>query len=188
MKPLDLYELIQPFVKKEIEDYDENSDVEKQYDVNPIPVHVHNSIDAPPVSYSDLVDRREYISHVLFGTQAATAGNYSVFFTAPAPMLVMAINEVHTTAGTDGSAVTLQIEKLTGTTAPASGTVLLTTGFNLKGTANTVQYGAMVTSSNAAIQQTTTYLGRGDRLALKLSGTPTSVANMLVTVSLQPLT
>jgi len=72
--------------------------------------------------------------------------------------------------------VTLQVEKLTGTTAPGSGTSLLTTAFNLKSTINTVVTGVL-TPTVGAIQ-----LAAGDRLALKLSGTPTSVANVTVTV------
>lgn len=113
----------------------------------------------------------------LFGTSAATAGNYSIFFTATRPCIVKRISEVHTTAGTDGSAVTLQVERLQGTEAPDSGDVLLQTAFDLKGTANTVQEGTTVTTTVLA-------LAVGDRLCLKDSGVLTSVAGVNVTVEL----
>lgn len=116
----------------------------------------------------------------LQGTSAATATNYGIFFIAESPMRLASVSEVHTTLGTDAGAVTLQIEKLTGTTAPDSGTALLSTAFNLKGTINTVQYGVLVSSIATILQ-------RGDRLCLKDAGTLTAVAGVNVTVWLKPI-
>ena len=88
----------------------------------------------------------------------------------------MKIKEVHSTAGSDVGAVTLQIEKLTGTTALDSGSTLLSTAFNLKGTANTVvsYEGTRLTSSRQLVE--------GDRLALKDAGTLTDLAGVCVTI------
>lgn len=114
----------------------------------------------------------------LKGTEGATAANYGHFFVADKAYNVISAAEVHGTKGIDGSAVTLQIEKLTGTTAAGSGTSLLSTAFNLKGNINTVQYGVFVVTG-------ATSMIRGDRLALKTSGTLTSVADVLVTVYIE---
>ena len=114
-------------------------------------------------------------------TSAATAGNYTHFFIADNGYVIYAVEEVHAVAGSNGSAVTCQLEKLTGTTAPGSGISLLATAFNLKGSANTVQSGILSLTGNH------NYLIRGDRLALKRSGTLTAVDSVVVTVYLQKL-
>jgi hypothetical protein len=116
----------------------------------------------------------------LKSTEPATSANYGVFFVSNDIYDVYDAVEVHGTAGSDGSDVTLNIEKLTSTQAPGSGTTLLSTEFNLKGTANTPQYAEFKTTP-----QDIRILGRGERLALKLTGTPTAVANLVVTVYLR---
>lgn len=113
-------------------------------------------------------------------TDAATAANYGVFFTADKTYRVVSAVEIHGTKGTDASAVTLQIERLQGTEAPDSGDALLTTAFDLKGNNNTVQYAALVKTDAV-------FLARGDRLCLKDSGTLTAVANLQVTVYIQTI-
>lgn len=138
--------------------------------------HTHTGRD-----FSTKIQENFLITHTLFGTTAATAGNYNHFFTAPVPVQVVGVREVHSAAGTDGSAVSLQIERLQGTEASGAGDDLLDTAFDLKGTADTVQTGALTTA------KTNRNLVAGDRLGLVLSGTPTSVANMSVTVYLQTL-
>ena len=111
------------------------------------------------------------------GTLSATATNYGVFFIANRPIEITKIKEVHNTAGSDGSAVTLQIEKLTGTTALDSGSTILNTAFNLKGTANTV-----VSYQGYKDLTINRQLVEGDRLALKDAGTLTNVAGVCVTI------
>ena len=143
-----------------------------------------NQLKSPLDSDSQRIIQKTIIHPVtvfLPGTSAATSGNYTHFFIADQGYLILAVEEVHGTAGSDGSAVTLQLEKLTGTTAPGSGTSLLASAFDLKGTANTVQYGNLsgVAGANTLI--------RGDRLALKRSGTLTAVDSLVVTVYLQKL-
>lgn len=147
-----------------------------QYDLSPIAAHTHNGTDSLLVSYLDLSNKVIILPHTLFGTSAATSGNYSVFFVAPYAMVVLAIQEVHVTAGTAGGSVTLNVEKLTDTSAPGAGTNLLQTAFNLKGTANTLQTGTLVQPVSSK------NLAAGNRLSLVLSGTPTSVANLTISV------
>lgn len=106
------------------------------------------------------------------------------FFIADRAYIVKAISEVHSVAGNDAGAVNLQVTKDTGTNAPGAGTDLLTdnsnAGFNLKGTANTVQNGTLVTTA------ATVTLAAGDRLAVDFAGTLTTLAGVVVTVLLEP--
>lgn len=105
------------------------------------------------------------------------------FFTANRPYIVDSITEIHGVAGSDGSAVSLQVTKDTGTNAAGAGTDLLTNntnaGFDLKGTANTMQTGTLVAVS-------TRTLAAGDRLSIDVAGTATAVAGLQVTVALTP--
>ena len=107
------------------------------------------------------------------------------FFIANRPYQIVGIRQVHSVAGSDGGAVNLQVTKDTGTAAPGAGTDLLTNnsnaGFNLKGTANTVQAGAL-TATAAALK-----LAPGDRLSVDFAGTLTAVAGVVVTVELRPI-
>ncbi len=104
------------------------------------------------------------------------------FFIADRAYQVMAIREVHATAGNDAGAVAAQITKDTGTNAPGAGTDLLTsTGFNMKAAANTVQTGTLVGTA------ATLLLAAGDRLAIDFNGTLTSLAGVVVTVVLKRL-
>lgn len=94
--------------------------------------------------------------------------------------------EIHEAVGTDGSAVTLDVKKATGTQAAGSGTTMLASTFNLKATANTV-----VTKNRSNGGLTTTAanqrLTSGDRLVLDFGGTLTALAGVCVTVTLKRL-
>ena len=147
-----------------------------QFAVSQTPFHTHNGTDSSLLNFRNILNRDLVIPYTLPGAVPQTAANYGVFFIAPFNLTIRGITEVHATKGTDGSAVTLQIEKLIGTTAPASGVLLLTTAFDLRGTINTVQTGVLTTTVGA-IQ-----LKKGDRLGLKLTGTPTAVANLTITI------
>lgn len=138
--------------------------------------HQHNGFDATPVEYKDLSRKQLYISHTIQGTAAATGTNYGVFWIAPVACVITAFEEVHETAGTDAGTVTVTLEKLTGTTAPDSGNVVLSTALSLKATINSVQTGVLTTTLAYRT------LDAGDRLCLKDSGTLTAVANVTVRV------
>lgn len=131
-------------------------------------------------AYIDCDVRHVYVTANLVGTQPATAANYEAFFIANEPLELVFVQESHRVAGSNGSPVTLDIEKLTGTTALDSGVAMLASTFNLKGTADTVQ--AQTPTATAANRR----LDVGDRMALKDSGTLTAVAGLTVTCVLTP--
>ena len=108
----------------------------------------------------------------------------SAFYIATRPQKVTGIKQIHSTLGTNGSAVSLQVTKDTGTNAPGAGTNLLTNnsnaGFNLKSTVETVQEGSLASAA------ATLLMNAGDRLALDFAGTLTTVAGLLVSVKFEP--
>jgi hypothetical protein len=121
------------------------------------------------------------VSKSLDGAAAATAANYGIIFIAPFACEVVSVREVHTTAGSDAGAVTLNVEKLTGTQSPDAGVSVLGATIDLKGAANTVQAPAL-TGTTADKQ-----LAAGDRLCLKDTGTLTAVAGVCVAVELKKI-
>ncbi len=124
-----------------------------------------------------------YTTELLRGTLAATSTNYTHFFTAYWACEVVGVSEVHTVAGTNGSPVTLQLNKVTNGTAPASGTSILNVGFDLKSTANT----PVTKTGRDLVFNSGRQLKRGERLALETTGTLTDLADVLVTVYLKML-
>ena len=101
------------------------------------------------------------------------------FWTAPVKCEVVAVREVHATAGTDGSAVTGTIRRCQGTEGAAAGDDLLSETINLKGTGFTEQTPALTaTTANLTLEA-------GDRLALDVTGTTTSLTGVILTVLLK---
>ncbi len=107
------------------------------------------------------------------------------FFIANMDCIVTRIDYVHSTLGTNGSAVNVQVVKDTSTNAPGAGTDLLTNntnaGFNCKGAINTVQNGTL-TATAASLR-----LAPGDRLSVDYAGTLTALAGVVIVVTIQPL-
>jgi hypothetical protein len=79
----------------------------------------------------------------------------------------------------------MQVTKDDSTDAPGAGNNLLTNntnaGFDMKGTANTMQTGTL-TATSADLR-----LAAGDRLSVDFAGTVTTLAGVVVTVVLRPL-
>jgi hypothetical protein len=102
-------------------------------------------------------------------------------FVATRPYIVVSVSEVHAVAA--GVASVVQLTKDTGTNAPGAGTDLLTnttnTGFDLNGTANTVQVGTLVAAA-------TRTLAAGDRLAVDFSTTVNSSSGISITACMAP--
>ena len=123
-------------------------------------------------------------TYIMFAMLANGSLADQCFFIADRALTVVSINEVHSVAGNDAGAVNLQVTKDTGTQAPGAGTDLLTNntnaGFNLKGTANTVQNGTLTATAGALD------LAAGDRLSVDFAGTLTTLAGVVVTVALVP--
>jgi hypothetical protein len=99
------------------------------------------------------------------------------FFVADIDYEMLDYSFVASAAGT-GGACTLDIMIESGTTAPGSGVTIGTGTLDLTGTANTVVVGTLAGPRNRI-------LPAGGRLSAKLTGTPTSVANLQVTVSMR---
>ena len=144
-----------------------------------LPSHYHNGFDSNQVNFADLYQRKIWVHHTIVGTAAATATNYGVFLIVPIACLVTKIQEVHMTLGTDAGAVSLNIEKLTGTQALDAGSALLSTAFDLKASINVVRTGTLTTTSSVRS------LAKGDRLAMDDAGTLAAVANVTISVELQ---
>jgi len=86
---------------------------------------------------------------------------------------LVSVDYTSNVAGTNGGAVTLQLTKCTGTTAPASGTALMSATIDLKTTANTTAPGTLVSN------QSTLSFSAGDRLAADVTGTTTDVDGVI---------
>lgn len=115
------------------------------------------------------------VSVTYYDTAPQTAGTYSILFSSDRDWDVIAVIEAHGTAcSSDG---TLQIEKCGPGVAPDSGTALLRTALALNTTANTPQYGALLTN--------TLRIKRGDRLVAKDAGTLSSVKDLNITILLR---
>jgi hypothetical protein len=81
-----------------------------------------------------------------------------------------------------GSGCVIDVEKLTSTTAPGSGTVLGTGSYNCNSTANNTVTTYTLTGTVGTLQ-----LAAGDRLGVKLGGTLTSLAGATVTVQFKAI-
>lgn len=118
------------------------------------------------------------IEIVLGGLGASSASGDQVFV-ANRAYQVTAVRATWSHVGGGSAAAT--IEKLTGTTAPGSGTAILTGAFDLTSTANTVGSGTL--SGTVGNLQ----LAAGDRLGVKLSGTLTALTGLNITVQLKAI-
>jgi hypothetical protein len=157
--------------------HDENS-TSDQFGVSQTPFHTHNGADSQRINFKNIANRSEFINFDLPGSQGQTTNNWGVIFTAPYACAVIGITEVHQTAESTATTMTVQLEKLSGTTASGSGIALLVTPFNLKSTANTVQTGTLnTTSANTGL--TAFNLVTGDRLGLALTTTGSAPATLI---------
>jgi hypothetical protein len=119
---------------------------------------------------------------VTFNMNANASLADQAIFIAQRPCKLIMASEVHSTAGTDGSAVNLQLTHDRGTDAPGAGTNLVSlnasAGFDLKGTANTPQVATFISSGIL-------YIARGERISMDFAGTLTSLAGVVVTLTFE---
>lgn len=80
------------------------------------------------------------------------------------------------TAGSGAGTVTVDVTKDTGTDAPGAGTSVLGAALSVKTTANVTMFPALATSA------ATLTMAVGNRLAVKMTGTLTALAGLVVTV------
>jgi len=108
------------------------------------------------------------------------------FFTAPVKCQVVAVREVHATAGNDASAVTGTIRRCQGTEAATAGDDLLgSTKIDFKGTALTEQKFDAADSGELTSTTANLTLEAGDRLSLDVTGTTTTLAGVILSVLLK---
>jgi hypothetical protein len=166
----------------------------KQDEIFPVrqDVQADDGISLETLPWENII-RKEgfYVTVNLTDTSAATAANYGMFFTAYHPCEILSISEVHGTKSTQAGA-TLQVEKLTSTTAKGSGDTILVTAFALDGANNTVVFKNGTDFDNTAPAVATdgltrTQLSQGERLALKPSATLTALKDVQVTVFFKTL-
>jgi len=121
-----------------------------------------------------------FITH---GGETVDLATDRAFFVAPRAFYIKSITAVFSVAA--GGASKLQVTKDTATDAPGAGTDLLSdntaAGFDLNATANTVQYGTIVTT--AGVRK----LAKGDRLSIDFADAIQSTAGLKITVELIPL-
>lgn len=147
-------------------------------DVSLITGKTFDIVDADALTENDVIVPQ--FVDLVFQWSIATQMVSSSLFIAPRAMQVVGCECVYGVQA--GQACKLLLEKATGTTAPGSGTALLTnntnTGFDINTTANTVQTGTL-TATEADLQ-----LAAGDRLSAKW-GTSTSCVGCVLTVRLK---
>jgi len=98
------------------------------------------------------------------------------FWIADADYEIDSIREVHSVAG--AGSTTLDIKKCTGTTAPASGTSVLSSTFAIDSTVDTVV--TKTAASGLTATQADRRLAAGDRLATDWTGTVTAYVGTVV--------
>jgi hypothetical protein len=92
---------------------------------------------------------------------------------------VVAVREVHATAGNDAGTVTGTIRRCQGTEAATAGDDLLSATINFKGTALTEQTPALTATTADLVLEV------GNRLSLDVTGTTTTLAGVILTVLLK---
>lgn len=98
----------------------------------------------------------------------------------PVKCELISVKEVHGTAA--GQTGTIGIERLQGTETSGNGDqVVAVYGIDLEGTADTVQSGTIVTTSN--IHQ----FAAGDRVGVELAGNSATCATMIVACQFRPI-
>ena len=110
----------------------------------------------------------------------------TAIFTCPegAEYEVTEVMEEHTTLGTNGSAVTMDVVKAASGTAVAGATTLLQSTFNMKSTVDTPVRKTVANSGLVTARGTRT-LTAGQKLGLDFTGTLTALAGVCVTVVLR---
>lgn len=132
------------------------------------------------VTFEALYDRLKDITLV---AKANADAIDQYFFIAGRSYRIVDARYVNAVAGTDGGNVNAQLTVDNLTDAPGGGVDVLSNntnaGFNAKGTADTVEVAAFL--SEAA-----RYMNTGDRLSVDFAGTVTTLAGVVITVSVEP--
>lgn len=117
-------------------------------------------------------------TYVITDIQASSVAD-KVIGICPVRSKLVVVKEVHGTAA--GQTCTVSIERLQGTETSGNGDQVVAATINAEGTANTVQSGTIVTASDIDIFEA------GDRVGVNMTGTTTSLANMVVVCQFRPV-
>jgi hypothetical protein len=109
------------------------------------------------------------------------------FMIIPTAARLVGITEIHATAETTAAALTGYIEKLTGTTAPGSGSTVMSGTFNFKGTANTLQTATLSTPTTGDSSDPLLLFPALSRVGIKFSGAATELAGVVISMAFAPL-
>lgn len=141
---------------------------------------VSSALNVASIDVSGDVSGAKQQVNVVMGLTAEVI-NHPVFV-ANDTYKVTDVREVHATAETTSTGTTLTIERLQGTESPSNGDALLESSglIDIKGTANTVQQGVLVSS-------TAINLAVGDRLGIVIDGATNEIAGSAVTIELEKL-
>lgn len=116
----------------------------------------------------------------LAGTLPATGTNFDVCFPVSRPCELAKVRVCYSAASISG---TLQVQRLTGTTAPGAGTNLFSTAIDLSATANTVYE----RNETDFVTNASRVFVDGDRLSFNDGGVLTGLANLSVTLYFRPV-
>ena len=108
----------------------------------------------------------------------------SAIFTSDGYYELLEAREVHTTAGSDGSAVTLDVVKAASGTAFGSGTSMLASTFNLKATAAT-PVSKTITNGGISATRSSRLIQTGDTIYVNFAGTLTAYVGGVLTLALK---
>ncbi len=103
------------------------------------------------------------------------------FFQANRDFRITGVRAVWSAAGTDAGTVTIDVTHETSTTAAGSGSSILSAALSVKTTANTPAAPALTATTSRLTMRA------GDRLTMKLAGTPTALAGLVVIVYMESL-
>lgn len=112
-------------------------------------------------------------------TTPQTVTNFGYIFTAPFPYEVLSVTEKHAVAGTVSPV--LDVLRVPNGTALASGATILKSTFDLTSTANT----AVMKQGNSGLS-TNRAFGAFESIALKMTGTLTTLEGVVVTIYIKP--
>lgn len=110
------------------------------------------------------------------------------FFIVPSACRLVGITEIHATAESTATTLTAYIEKLTGTTAPGSGSTVMSGTFDLKATANTLQTATLSMPTTGDSSDPLLQFAAGDRVGIKISAAATELAGVVVCLTFAPET
>lgn len=130
--------------------------------------------------YRRNLDKEARDTFVITDLQSASVVD-KVIGIVPVRSRLVAVKSVHGTKGTDGSDVTLSIERLQGTEVSAGGDAVVDATIDLKGANNTVQSGTILVALDIDIFEA------GDRVGVNITGTVTSLDDLIVTCQFRPV-